>query len=129
MHAPGLTGVLERLLGTGKLKAAVVATPWPQLRRHALRQRAQRSWRGSQAATAPVLEHLGACLQGVASTGNLGSTVVGSYGYMPPEQFRGGASPASDLYGLGATLLFLLSGERVGRGLRCCATSIVQWRF
>lgn len=39
-----------------------------------------------------------------------GSTVIGTYGYMAPEQFRGAASPASDLYGLGGTLLFLLSG-------------------
>lgn len=29
---------------------------------------------------------------------------------MAPEQFRGQASPASDLYALGATLLALLSG-------------------
>src|SRR6476469_2141631 len=38
-----------------------------------------------------------------------GSTVVGTYGYMAPEQFRGKAVPATDLYGLGATLLFLLT--------------------
>ncbi|PZO44292.1 MAG: serine/threonine protein kinase [Pseudanabaena frigida] len=38
-----------------------------------------------------------------------GSTFVGTYGYMSPEQFRGQASCASDLYGLGATLLFLLT--------------------
>lgn len=37
------------------------------------------------------------------------STVVGTFGYMAPEQFRGQAEPASDLYGLGATLLFLLT--------------------
>lgn len=42
---------------------------------------------------------------------SLGSTVVGTYGYMAPEQFRGAASPASDLYGLGGTLLYLLSGR------------------
>jgi len=41
----------------------------------------------------------------------LGSTVVGTYGYMAPEQFRGAAQPASDLYALGGTLLFLLSGQ------------------
>ncbi|MEM9540159.1 MAG: serine/threonine-protein kinase [Cyanobacteria bacterium P01_E01_bin.42] len=39
-----------------------------------------------------------------------GSTVVGTYGYMAPEQFRGQAVPATDLYGLGATVLFLLTG-------------------
>ncbi|MCT7976052.1 serine/threonine protein kinase [Laspinema olomoucense] len=38
-----------------------------------------------------------------------GSTIVGTYGYMAPEQFRGQAKPPTDLYGLGATLLFLLT--------------------
>ena len=38
-----------------------------------------------------------------------GSTVVGTYGYMAPEQFRGKAVPATDLYSLGATLLYLLT--------------------
>ncbi|WP_055075328.1 serine/threonine-protein kinase [Pseudanabaena sp. 'Roaring Creek'] len=38
-----------------------------------------------------------------------GSTFVGTYGYMAPEQFQGQASGASDLYGLGATLMFLLT--------------------
>uniref|UniRef100_A0A7S0RK56 non-specific serine/threonine protein kinase n=1 Tax=Chlamydomonas leiostraca TaxID=1034604 RepID=A0A7S0RK56_9CHLO len=53
-------------------------------------------------------------VQGVAAAGEaaaFASTVVGTYGYMAPEQFRGGAQPASDLYALGATLLFLLSGQ------------------
>nr|WP_242042567.1 serine/threonine-protein kinase [Leptolyngbya sp. FACHB-541] len=38
-------------------------------------------------------------------------TVVGTYGYMPPEQFGGRAVPASDLYGLGATLIYLVTGK------------------
>jgi eukaryotic-like serine/threonine-protein kinase len=38
-----------------------------------------------------------------------GSTVVGTYGYMAPEQFRGQAVLSTDLYGLGTTLLFLLT--------------------
>ena len=38
-----------------------------------------------------------------------GSTVVGTYGYMAPEQFRAQALPATDLYSLGATLLYLLT--------------------
>ena len=40
-----------------------------------------------------------------------GSTVVGTFGYMAPEQFRGQAILSTDLYGLGATLLFLLTGK------------------
>ena len=37
-------------------------------------------------------------------------TVVGTYGYVPMEQFAGRAVPASDLYALGATLIHLLTG-------------------
>ncbi|WP_339384341.1 protein kinase [Microcoleus sp. LEGE 07076] len=37
-------------------------------------------------------------------------TVVGTYGYMAPEQFGGRSVPASDLYGLGATLIYLVTG-------------------
>lgn len=39
-----------------------------------------------------------------------GSTVVGTFGYMAPEQFQGRASPKSDVYGLGATALTMLTG-------------------
>ncbi len=46
-----------------------------------------------------------------ARTASGGSTMVGTYGYMAPEQLRGVALPATDLYGLGATLLFLLTGR------------------
>jgi serine/threonine protein kinase len=38
-------------------------------------------------------------------------TVVGTYGYMPPEQFGGRTVPASDLYSLGATLIYLVTGS------------------
>ncbi|BAZ13157.1 serine/threonine protein kinase [Calothrix sp. NIES-4071] len=38
-------------------------------------------------------------------------TVVGTYGYVPIEQFAGRAEPASDLYALGATLIHLLTGR------------------
>ncbi len=39
-------------------------------------------------------------------------TVVGTYGYMPPEQFGGQSVPASDLYALGSTLIYLATGQQ-----------------
>ncbi|MBX2863580.1 MAG: serine/threonine protein kinase [Leptolyngbyaceae cyanobacterium MAG.088] len=38
-------------------------------------------------------------------------TVIGTYGYMPLEQFGGRAVAASDLYSLGATLIYLATGQ------------------
>jgi serine/threonine protein kinase len=38
-------------------------------------------------------------------------TIVGTYGYMPPEQFGGHSTPTSDLYALGATLIYLATGQ------------------
>ena len=38
-----------------------------------------------------------------------GSTFTGTFGFMAPEQLYGGASPASDVYGLGATAIAMLS--------------------
>jgi eukaryotic-like serine/threonine-protein kinase len=43
-----------------------------------------------------------------------GSTVVGTYGYMAPEQFRGQACFSTDLYGLGATIIYLLTKQDPG---------------
>ncbi|ACB50910.1 serine/threonine protein kinase [Crocosphaera subtropica ATCC 51142] len=37
-------------------------------------------------------------------------TIVGTYGYMPPEQFGDRCLPASDLYAVGATLIYLATG-------------------
>ncbi len=37
-------------------------------------------------------------------------TVVGTYGYAPMEQYGGRAVAASDLYALGATIIYLLTG-------------------
>jgi hypothetical protein len=48
---------------------------------------------------------------GKAATEEGGETVVGTFGYMPPEQLRGRASAASDLYALGATMVHMLSGR------------------
>ncbi|MBN1524241.1 MAG: protein kinase [Spirochaetales bacterium] len=42
----------------------------------------------------------------------MSDTFVGTIGYMPPEQLYGKALPASDLYSLGVTLVFLLSGKQ-----------------
>ncbi|NEP87176.1 MAG: serine/threonine protein kinase, partial [Okeania sp. SIO2C2] len=41
-------------------------------------------------------------------------TFVGTIGYMPPEQLQGKAYCASDLYSLGATLLYLLTHRSPG---------------
>jgi hypothetical protein len=41
-----------------------------------------------------------------------GSTVVGTFGYMAPEQFQGRALPASDVYSIGATALSMLTGRQ-----------------
>lgn len=38
-------------------------------------------------------------------------TLVGKQSFMAPEQFRGKAEPASDIYGIGSTLHFILTGE------------------
>jgi hypothetical protein len=40
------------------------------------------------------------------------ATVVGTYGYMPFEQFQGRALPATDVYALGMTVVFLLSHKQ-----------------
>ncbi|MCG6134297.1 MAG: protein kinase [Nostoc sp. LLA-1] len=55
------------------------------------------------------LVDFGAVQDRMAVTG-LTFTVVGTIGYTPMEQFWGRAVPASDLYGLGATLIHLLTG-------------------
>jgi len=39
-----------------------------------------------------------------------GSTVVGTFGFMAPEQFQGRALPSSDVYAIGATALTMLTG-------------------
>ena len=40
-----------------------------------------------------------------------GSTVVGTFGYMAPEQFQGRALPGSDVYAVAATALALVTGR------------------
>lgn len=48
-----------------------------------------------------------ACLVDSTST----STVVGKHAYIPAEQFRGKPSAQSDLYSLGGTIYYLLTGQ------------------
>jgi tRNA A-37 threonylcarbamoyl transferase component Bud32 len=43
--------------------------------------------------------------------GTATGTMVGKQSYMAPEQLRGKAHPASDIYSFGATLFFLLTGQ------------------
>lgn len=43
--------------------------------------------------------------------GTATGTLVGKQSYISPEQFRGKATPASDLYSLGCTLYFVLTGK------------------
>ena len=63
-----------------------------------------------RASGAPVLVDFGGVCQGWRPPQG-GSTVTGTFGYMPPEQLLGQASAASDLYALGATLLHMASGR------------------
>ena len=59
----------------------------------------------------PVLVDFGAVRNVFRAPDESGSTVAGTYGYMPFEQLMGQASPASDLYALAATFLHLLTGR------------------
>ncbi len=57
----------------------------------------------------PHLVDFGA-VQAAAAKDHLSTqTIIGTAGYMPMEQLVGRASPASDIYGLGVTLIFLLT--------------------
>jgi serine/threonine protein kinase len=49
-------------------------------------------------------------VQTAASVEGSSITIVGSYGYMPAEQFYGQTTIASDLYSLGMTLIYLVQG-------------------
>ncbi len=46
-------------------------------------------------------------IQQVGTTG----TIAGKHSYLPPEQFRGKATCQSDIYAMGATLQFLVTGK------------------
>ncbi|MBI5536157.1 MAG: serine/threonine protein kinase [Deltaproteobacteria bacterium] len=59
-----------------------------------------------------------------------GSTVAGTFGYMAPEQLHGQALPQTDVYGLGATVVALMTGREpeqlAHRGLRVDVRSEVS---
>jgi hypothetical protein len=55
----------------------------------------------------------GAVRESITADG-IGSTVVGTFGYMPPEQYAGASSAGTDLFALGATCVQLLSGRAPG---------------
>lgn len=59
----------------------------------------------------PVLVDFGSVRRTIEGDTNAGSTIAGTYGYMPYEQYMGQATPSSDLYALGATMLHLLTGR------------------
>lgn len=61
-----------------------------------------------------------------ASISNVTGSVVGKPEYIAPEQFRGKPTPLSDLYSLGGTMYFLLTGQNpqaisVSRPITCSA--------
>lgn len=60
-----------------------------------------------------VLIDFGAVKESLRAADDGGSTVAGTFGFMPPEQLAGRASPASDLYALGVLIVALTTREPV----------------
>jgi serine/threonine protein kinase len=60
-------------------------------------------------ADGPALIDFGSVRDALRDADLGGSTVAGTFGYMAPEQFHGDATPATDLYGLGALAVALLT--------------------
>ncbi len=60
----------------------------------------------------PTLVDFGAVREVVRLTMGGGSTIIGTFGYMPPEQLMGRALAATDLYAVGITLLECLTRRR-----------------
>ncbi len=82
-----------------------------------------------------VLVDFGAVRAKLKPTG--GSTVVGTFGYMAPEQFQGRALPQSDIYAIGVTALSLLTSSEpedlphrgLGIDVRACLAGRVDPRL
>ncbi|MBL8721033.1 MAG: serine/threonine protein kinase [Myxococcales bacterium] len=77
-----------------------------------------------------VLVDFGAVAELVARRGS--STVVGTMGYMAPEQLQGRALPATDVYAVGATVVAALTGAEPDalphQGLRLDVRGLLQGR-
>ena len=63
-------------------------------------------------------------------------TMIGTLGFAPPEQYQGVVDPRSDIYSLGATLHYVLTGRDPGeisarsasrRYATCAPTSRATW--
>jgi serine/threonine protein kinase len=59
----------------------------------------------------PALVDFGSVRRVFMAPEESGSTIAGTYGYMPYEQYMGQASPASDLFATAGTFLHLLTGR------------------
>jgi hypothetical protein len=59
----------------------------------------------------PALVDFGSVRRVFLGSDEAGSTIAGTYGYMPYEQYMGQASPASDLYAVAATMLHVVTGR------------------
>jgi len=72
-------------------------------------ERSRRGVEGGIGVGSIYLVDFGAVQEKILSTFLGGSTIVGTFGYIPFEQFSGRTVPASDYYALGATLLYMLT--------------------
>lgn len=59
----------------------------------------------------PTLVDFGAVREVVRLTMGGGSTIIGTYGYMPPEQLMGRSAPGTDVYAAGVTLVECLTRQ------------------
>lgn len=59
----------------------------------------------------PVLIDFGSVRTIFKAPDEHGSTIIGTFGYMPYEQYMGQASPASDIYALAASILEIVTGR------------------